>query len=79
MSLKPPTASEIKLFREKTGLSQAKLAARTGYSLRAVESWETNQRPAPPVLRLAFAAINAGLEPWDMLGVGGGRVVQPAP
>lgn len=76
MSLKPITGEEVRSFRQKTGLSQAKLAALTGYSVRAVEEWEANRRPAPAVLRLAFAAINAGLEPWDELGAGGGRIMR---
>lgn len=64
MSLMPPTATELKLFRSKAGLSQAALAERLGASTRAVEEWEAARRHAPAMLRLALAAILADLEPW---------------
>jgi transcriptional regulator with XRE-family HTH domain len=77
MSLVPPVATEIRMFRQKLGLSQAKLAEILGLSTRAVEEWEAGRRTAPAMLRFAFAALNEGLEPWGVLPPEG-RIVTKA-
>jgi DNA-binding transcriptional regulator YiaG len=62
----PPSPDEIRAFRKAIGVSQAKLAAMLGAaSHRTVEAWEAGINNAPPMLRLAMAALNAGLEPWS--------------
>lgn len=76
MSLKPLTATEIKLFRQQTGLSQAALAEHLEASARTVEDWEAGKRSAPGMLRLAFAAILNQIEPWDPTGAAGGRILR---
>lgn len=76
MSLQPPAATEIKLFRLKVGMTQAQMAECLGASTRAVEEWEAGRRAAPAMLRLAFAAINEGLEPWGVLPPTG-RITRP--
>lgn len=47
-----------------TGLSQAKFADAIGVTTAAVEHWLSGRRSAPPMARLAIAALLAGLEPW---------------
>lgn len=64
MSLTAPTPVEVKTFRSRIGATQAQLADMLGVSKRAIETWEGEERPAPPMLRLAFAALNARLPPW---------------
>lgn len=68
MSLVPLTGSEVRVFRTSLGMTQQQLAEALGASKRAVEGWEaegtTGGRSPPTYLRLAFAAINAKLEPW---------------
>jgi DNA-binding transcriptional regulator YiaG len=61
----PPSPDEIKAFRKAIGWSQPKLAEMLGAaSGRTVEAWESGINTAPPMLRLALSALNAGLEPW---------------
>lgn len=76
MSLTPPSATEIKEFRRQHGLSQAALAERLGASTRAVEEWEAARRQPPALLRYAFAALAAGLEPWAFIVPAEGRIVR---
>ena len=45
-------------------MTQAELAQRIGGSTRAVEDWEAGRRQAPPMLRLALAAIRRDVLPW---------------
>jgi transcriptional regulator with XRE-family HTH domain len=77
MSLTPPTGTELRLFREGQGLTQAALAEKLGASRRTVEDWEAGRRLPPPLLRLALAAIVAGLDPWGLLNPVHGRVTRP--
>jgi DNA-binding transcriptional regulator YiaG len=61
----PPNPAELKAFRlAMGGWSQAKLGEMLGASTRGVEDWEAGRREPPAMLRLALAALNAGLEPW---------------
>jgi DNA-binding transcriptional regulator YiaG len=64
MSLSPPTPAELRLFRKELDLSQAKLGEALGASTRTVEDWEAGRRTPPALLRLALAAVKAGLEPY---------------
>jgi DNA-binding transcriptional regulator YiaG len=59
------SAEEVKAFRVEMGWTQIELATRLGVSKRAVEVWESPSPSRPPhYLRLAFAAMAAGLAPW---------------
>lgn len=57
MSLTTPTAEEIRAFRGRLGLSQAKLAAVLGVSTRAVEEWEAGRSAPFAYLRLALERL----------------------
>lgn len=59
------TPAEIRSFRTARDLTQAQLAQRIGGSTRAVEDWEAGRRQAPPMVRLAFAAIRRDMAPWS--------------
>ena len=77
MALTPPAPEEIRAFRLKHGLSQAELGEKLGGSVRAVQDWEAVRggapvRTPPAMLRLALAAIEAGLAP-----LGAGHVTMP--
>lgn len=67
MSLTPPTAAEVKAFRQAIGATQAQLADMLGVSKRAIETWEGGDREAPAMLRLALGALNANTPPWQSL------------
>lgn len=66
MTLSSPTPTEIKVFRKCRGLSQAAFSLEIGVSVRAVEDWETMRNPAPPMLRLAMAALAGQARPWTL-------------
>lgn len=76
MSLTPPSPAELREFRRKTGLSQARLAELLGASTRAVEEWEGGRRLPPPMLRLALGAINQNVEPWSFIVPAEGRIMR---
>ena len=57
-------------------MSQVALAVALGSSEKAVASWETEQRQAPAMLRLALAAINAQLAPWSFIVPATGRIMK---
>lgn len=59
------TADDLRAFRKQHGLSQAALARALGLTKRTVEGWEgtADPRSPPPMLSLALAALEAGLEP----------------
>lgn len=58
------TAAEIKAARAALSMSQVQFAEALGISRRNVENWEADSRSPPVYLRLAIAALVAGLEPW---------------
>ena len=62
--LTPMTAAEIKAARAALNMSQVAFAAAIGVTNVAVAQWETDKRKSPGYLRLAVAALIAGLEPW---------------
>ncbi len=47
----------LRIWRQKWGLSQAKLAKSLGVSTMAVAYWEWGQRRIPPLLPLALEAL----------------------
>ena len=55
-------AEQIKAIRASTGLSQKKVAEKTGVPARTILSWETGDRTPPtyviPLLRLAVRALD---------------------
>lgn len=55
---------QITAFRKAHSLTQEALATALGTSRRTVQDWEAGTNRSPPMLRLAFAAIVAELEPW---------------
>lgn len=65
MSLAPVTAQEVRAFRQGQGWTQQAMADALAVSKRAVEQWEGGQNVPPPMLRLVFAAVAAGTEPWS--------------
>ncbi|MGN6207737.1 helix-turn-helix domain-containing protein [Asticcacaulis sp.] len=50
--------------RAALNMSQVAFAAAIGVTNVAVAQWETDKRTSPGYLRLAVAALIAGLEPW---------------
>jgi DNA-binding XRE family transcriptional regulator len=61
----PLSAEEVRAFREEHRLSRQGLAALLDVSLRTVEAWEATPGTRPShAIRLAFAALHAGLMPW---------------
>jgi DNA-binding XRE family transcriptional regulator len=67
MSITPPTPDEIRAFRKEVMTSQAGLGEHLGASKRTVEDWEAGRREPPAMLRLALAALKAGLAPWGVV------------
>jgi transcriptional regulator with XRE-family HTH domain len=55
-------AKELKRWRARQGLSQAKLAAELGVHVMTVSKWEQGQRRIPPFLGLALEALKRKLE-----------------
>lgn len=55
---RPMTKKQLRDAAERLGVSQARLAESTGYSLRAVQDWMAGKYPVPPaaakLLRLAL-------------------------
>jgi DNA-binding transcriptional regulator YiaG len=64
LKMQEMTAAEIKAARAQLGMSQVKFAEAIGVTNVAVAQWETDKRTPAPYLRLAVAALVAGLEPW---------------
>lgn len=62
--MSPMTRDELRSARARLGLSQVGLANTLGISRRTVEEWEAQKSQPPPYLRLALAALDAGIEPW---------------
>lgn len=60
----PPSAAELKTARVMLNMSQVAFAEALSTSRRNVENWETDKAEPPAFLRLAIAALFAGLEPW---------------
>lgn len=62
----PLSPDDIRTARKALGLSQRAFAYAFGISRRTVENWESEQsQPTPDrVVRLALAALIAGLEPY---------------
>ncbi|MFN3229323.1 MAG: helix-turn-helix domain-containing protein [Asticcacaulis sp.] len=58
------TPEEIKAARAALGLSQRKFADTLGITPQAVENWEYDKSSPPKFLRLALAALLAGLPPY---------------
>lgn len=48
----------VRAFRDKNGLTQAKLADVLQISKRTVEEWESGRNTPPPYLRLALFALH---------------------
>lgn len=64
MTLRPATLRSI---REELGLTQVELAARLGRNRTTIAKWEAGMEdiPARPELRLALAALLAGIRPVE--------------
>ena len=62
------TPADLKAVRATLGLSQAAFGkALCGTPTRTIEDWEGGRRTPPAHLRLALAALVAGLEPWQAI------------
>ncbi len=61
------TPADLRQIRKQLGLNQAELAARLGRHPQTISKWERGAEPLPDTgeLRLALAALLAGLEPVD--------------
>ena len=63
------TAEQFKMWRERLGLSLTGAAERLGVSRRAVQFYQSGERPISKTVALACAALEAGLDTED-LGAG---------
>lgn len=87
MSITPLSPDEVRAFREARGWTQKQAAEAVGVVKRSWETWETRkvdpadpEKGAPPLyLRYAFAAIEAGLEPWVPYRKPTAQVSEPKP
>lgn len=52
---------DILLARQRLDLTQAGLAVLLGINRVTLANWESGKHPAPPFLRLALAALEAGI------------------
>ena len=62
----------LRTWRQKWGLSQAKLSKALGVSTMAVAFWEWGHRRIPPLLPLALEALENRLKKGDRDGLTGG-------
>ena len=62
----------LRTWRQKRGLSQAKLSKSLGVSTMAVAYWEWGHRRIPPLLPLALEALENRLQKGAMDGLIGG-------
>jgi DNA-binding XRE family transcriptional regulator len=58
-------AETLAALREKLGLTKEGMARALGVSRQSYFDYEDGTRPAPPYLRLAAAALKAGLKPLE--------------
>lgn len=59
------TPADLRIWRERMGLSQQEAAALLGYSSRAhYTRMETGDQPIPPLMAMACAAHFHRLKPW---------------
>ena len=56
--------AEVRAFRRILGVDRQQFAAILGVSIGSVEKWE--KKGARGSYRYVFAAINAGLPPWQL-------------
>jgi DNA-binding transcriptional regulator YiaG len=61
----------LRTWRQKWGLSQAKLSKALGMSTMAVAFWEWGHRRIPPLLPLALEALEYRLKKGDGDGLAG--------
>ena len=59
------TGHDLKAFRESRGWSLRQFATVVGVSVKTLQVMEKEDRPIPLQLRLALAAIKAGVHPIE--------------
>ena len=62
------TPAAFRAWRADMDYTQAQAAAALKVSIRTIKAWESGNTSTPGMLRLACAALAAGLAPWGRNG-----------